>query len=51
VRTLAVGAAVHLHLQKSEIDPELQFFAAIETRNFPDFDCAGFMRPVFQEAV
>jgi hypothetical protein len=51
VRPMTVGPAFHLHLQKSEIDPELQFFAAIEARNFPDLDRAKFMRPIFQQAV
>jgi hypothetical protein len=51
VGTLAVGPAIHLHLEKAEINPKLQFFATIEARNFPDFYCAGFMRPIFQQAV
>ena len=51
VGTLAIGPAVHLHLEKAEIDPELQFFAAIETGNFPHFDRAGLVRPIFQEGI
>ena len=51
VGPLAIGPAFHLHLQQTEVDPELQFFAAIETGDFPDLDRAGFMRPVFQQAV
>ena len=49
VRTLAIGPAFHLHLQEAEVDPELQFFPAIEARNFADLDRAGFVRPIFQE--
>ena len=48
---LAIGPAIHLHLEKAEVDPELQFFPAIETGDFPDLDRAGFMRPVFQQAI
>ena len=51
VRTLAIGPAFHLHLEEAEVDPKLQFFPAIEARNFPDLDRASFMRPVFQQAV
>ena len=51
VRALPVGPAFHFHLEQAEIDPELEFFAAIETRYFANFDRAGFVRPLFQEAV
>ena len=51
VGTLTVGPSLHLHLKKAEIDPELQFLAAVTARNFPDFDRAGLMRPIFQKAV
>jgi hypothetical protein len=51
VGPLAIGPAIHLHLEKAKVDPELQFFAAIEAGDFPDLDRAGFMRPVFQQAV
>ncbi len=51
MRALPVGPAFHFHLEQAEIDPELKFFAAIETRHFADFDRAGFVRPLFQEAV
>ena len=42
---LPVGPAFHLHLQETEVDPELQLFTAIQPGNFPDFDRAGFVRP------
>ena len=48
VRTLAIGPAFHLHLQQAEVDPELQFFAAIQSEDFADLDRAGFVRPIFQ---
>src|SRR5207253_7141247 len=41
----AVGATGHLHLQDAEIDAQLQFFAAIEARHFPDLDHARFVWP------
>ena len=51
VRPLPVGTAFHLHLEQAEIDPELQFFAAIEARNFAHFDRAVFVRPIVEERV
>ena len=51
VRTLSIGTAFHLHLEEAEIDPELQFLAAIEARDFAHFDRAGFVRPIVEERV
>ena len=46
VRTLAIGTAGHFHLEEAEIDPELQFLAAVEAENLAHFDGAGFVVPV-----
>jgi hypothetical protein len=51
VRALTVGPAFHLHLEEAEVDPELQFFPAVEARNFPNLDRAGLVGPIFQKAV
>ena len=51
VRPLAIGPAVHLHLEQAEVDPELQFLAAIESEDFAHLDRARFMRPIFDEPV
>ena len=48
---LPIGPAGHFHLKNAEVDAELQFLAAIESDNFAHFDCAGFMRPIFQERI
>ena len=41
VRTLAVGAAFHFHLEEAKIDAQLQFLAAIEAHDFANLDRAG----------
>ena len=51
VRPLAIGPAGHFHLQNAEVDPELQFFVAVQADNLAHFDRAGFMRPIFEERI
>ena len=51
VRAFAVRTAFHLHLQEAKVDPELQLGTAIQPRNFPDFDRAELVRPIFQKRV
>ena len=51
VRARPVRAAGQLHLEHTEIDAELQFFAAIEAENLAHLDVAALVRPVFQERV
>jgi hypothetical protein len=48
---LSVRPAGHLHLENAEVDPELEFFVAVQTDDFTHFDCAAFMRPIFQERI
>ncbi len=51
VRPLSVRPAGHLHLENPEVDPELQFFVAVEADDFPHFDRTGFMGPIFEERI
>jgi len=51
MRAQAIGPAGQLHLQNAEIDPQLQFLAAIEADDFAHFDCPILVGPVFQNGV
>jgi hypothetical protein len=51
VGALAIRAAGDLHLEHAEIDPELEFFPAIEADDLPDFDGAWLMRPIPEERI
>ena len=51
VRPYPIGATGQFHLQNAEIDPQLQFLAAIETDDLAHFDRARFVRPIFQEGI
>ena len=51
VRTPPIGATCHFHLQNSEIHAQLQFFAAVETGNFPHLDGAALVGPIVRDRV
>jgi len=51
VRPHSVGPAGQFHLENPEIDPELQFLAAIQSEDFADFDGAVLMGPILQNTV
>src|SRR5436190_9005124 len=51
VWSLPIGPTAHFHLKNAEVYSKLQFFVAIQSDNFADFDCAYFMRPIFQERI
>ena len=46
-----IGPTAHFHLKNAEVYSKLQFFIAIQSNNLADFDCANFMRPIFQERI
>ena len=45
VRTVAVGAAGHLHLEEAEVEAHLEFLAAVESGDLADVDRAGLVVP------
>src|SRR6266702_172729 len=51
VRPNAVGPAGQFHLEHSEIDPELQFLPAVQSKDLAHFDGAVLMRPILQNSV
>ncbi len=51
VRVQAVGPAGQFHLQHSQIDPELQFLPAIQSKDLAHFDGAVLVRPILQNGV
>src|SRR5437763_5149140 len=51
VRPLAVGAALRLELQKAQIEPHLQDFAAIIPLFLPHADALRIIRPIAEDAV
>ena len=48
VWSLPIGPTAHFHLKNAEVYSKLQLFVAIQSDNLTDFDCAYFMRPIFQ---
>ena len=48
MRPEAVGSALHLHLDNTEIDAELEFLTSIEAGNLAHFDRADLMRPIVE---
>ena len=51
VRAHAIGPAGQLHLQNAEIDPELQFLAAVQSKDLAHFDRAVLVRPIFKNGI
>ena len=51
VRPHAVGTAGQFHLQDAEIDPELQFLAAVQSKDLAHFDGAVLVRPILHNGV
>jgi hypothetical protein len=51
MRALAIGAAGGFHLEDAEVDPELEFLAAIEARDLAHLDGARFMRPIPEQRI
>src|SRR6267143_815634 len=51
VRASAVGPAGQFHLEHAEIKPELQFLAAIQSKDLAHFDGAVLVRPILQNGV
>jgi len=51
VRAHAVRPAGQLHLQHSQIDPELQFLPAVQSKDLAHFDGAVLVRPILQNGV
>src|SRR5262249_48881816 len=51
VRTPTIGSSSDFHLQYTEIDAQLQFFATIEAGNFPYFNGAALVGPIVQNGV
>ena len=48
---LSIGPAGYFHLKDAEVDPELQFFVAVQADNLTHFDRARFMGPILQERI
>jgi hypothetical protein len=51
VRPHPVGPAGQFHLQDAEIDPELQFLAAVQSKDLAHFDGAVLMRPILHNGI
>src|SRR5262249_36344379 len=51
VGALPIWTAFELHLEQAQVNPELQFFPAIQTLHFTDLDRAGFVRPTLEKTV
>src|SRR4029077_9231067 len=51
VRTPTIGSSGDFHLQNSEIDAQLQFFATVEPSDFAHFNGAALVGPILQNGV
>src|SRR5947199_1607932 len=51
VRAHAVRPAGQFHLQHAQIDPELQFLPAVQSKDLAHFDGAVLVRPILQNGV
>jgi hypothetical protein len=51
VRASAVGPTGELHLEDAEIDPELQFLPAVQSKDLAHLDGAVLVRPILQNGV
>jgi hypothetical protein len=50
-RPLTVRPALQFHLDEAEINPKLQLFTPVITRDLTRFYLSGFMRPPVQQVV
>jgi hypothetical protein len=51
VWALPVRTSFQFHLEQAEVDPELQFIAAIKALDLSNLDRAGFVGPFVEETI
>jgi len=51
MRALTIGTPGRFHLQHTEVDPQLQLLATIESRDLAHLNVAVLVRPIIQDAI